>query len=153
MSEVLYVVVERSAAGETILGVFSSLAKARGVVPPASSGRLQDYRVEARVLDEPPDPRAPWRVVLSRDGGVVNAEPVVLCACEDDERQLARGSFIESGGRRMQVIVRAASPGQAIAAAQHYRVWLLEQQAWGMQAVRIDAIEADPAVMGSPSGA
>jgi hypothetical protein len=39
-------VTEHAAVGETILGVFSSLGKARGVVPPASSGQLEDYRIE-----------------------------------------------------------------------------------------------------------
>ena len=77
MAEIVYVVTEHSAVGETILGVFSSLDKARGVVPPASSHRLEDYRIEARVLDEPPEPRTPWRVVLGRDGTVEAAEVAV----------------------------------------------------------------------------
>jgi hypothetical protein len=150
VQEVLYVVTERSAVGETVLGVFSSLEKARQVVPPASSGRLEDYRIEGHVLDQPPEPRTPWRVRLSRDGSVYGAEVAVVCACADAERQLAESSFTEPGGLHMQVIVRAASPGQAIAAAQNYRAWLLAHQNWSTQATRLDVIEADPSATAPP---
>jgi hypothetical protein len=57
---------------------------------------------------------------------------------------LALSSFIEPGGQRMQVIVRAGSPGQAIAAAQNYREWLLEHQLWRTQATPLAVLEADP---------
>jgi hypothetical protein len=77
MSEVVYVVTERSAVGETVLGVFSTLEEARRIVPPASSGRLQDYRIQGHVLGASPDPRTPWSVVLSRVGRVEAAEVAV----------------------------------------------------------------------------
>jgi len=54
---------------------------------------------------------------------------------------LALASFIVDGGQWMQVVVRAATPGEAIAAAQEYRGWLLEQQAWGTQARQLPIID------------
>lgn len=76
MSSVVYVVTERSAVGETVLGVFSTLEEARRVVPTASS-RLQDYHIQGHVLGASPDPRTPWSVVLSRDGSVEAADMAV----------------------------------------------------------------------------
>jgi hypothetical protein len=58
------------------------------------------------------------------------------------ERQLAVSSFIVDGGKWMQVIVWAASPGAAIAGAQRYRVWLLEHAAWGNEAKALEVIDA-----------
>ena len=142
MPEVLYVVTERSAVGDTVLGVFSSLERARRIVPPLSSGRLDDYRIEGRVLDQPPEPRKPWRIVLTREGSVQDAEVAVVCACDQDEQILARSSYIAAGGEHMQVVVRAESRGQAIAAAQKYREWLLDQRHWTDQASRLESIEA-----------
>jgi hypothetical protein len=55
---------------------------------------------------------------------------------------LALCSFIEPGGERMQVIVRAASPGQAIVVAQSYREWLIENMQWSTQARQLDVLEA-----------
>jgi hypothetical protein len=55
---------------------------------------------------------------------------------------LALGSFIATGGERMQVIVRAPSPGQAIAAAQQYREWLLKHEKWSTQATPLEVLEA-----------
>jgi hypothetical protein len=46
--------------------------------------------------------------------------------------------------------VRAASLGQAIAAAQHYRVWLLEHDHWGTAVARLDVIEAGPSGTAPP---
>jgi hypothetical protein len=57
---------------------------------------------------------------------------------------LALSSFIEAGGQRMQVIVRAASPGQAIAAAQRYREWLIEHQLWSTQTTPLQVLDAGP---------
>ena len=54
---------------------------------------------------------------------------------------MALASFIVDGGQWMQVVVRAATPGEAIAAAQEYRGWLLEQQAWGTQARQLPIID------------
>jgi hypothetical protein len=77
MSVVVYVVTERSAVGETILGVYSTIEEARQVVPLASSGRLEDYQVHAWVLGVSPDPRTPWSVALSRAGTVESCEAAV----------------------------------------------------------------------------
>jgi hypothetical protein len=77
VSDVVYVVTERSAVGDTVLGVFSTLDEARRALPPASSGRLQDYRIGGHVLGVAPDPRTPWSVVLSETGNVASAETVV----------------------------------------------------------------------------
>jgi hypothetical protein len=55
---------------------------------------------------------------------------------------LALSSFIVDGGTWMQVVVRAATPGQAIAAAQRYRDWLLERGAWGTRATALEVLDA-----------
>ncbi len=65
---------------------------------------------------------------------------------------MALSSFIVDGGQWMQVIVRAASPGEAIAAALHYRVWLLEQEIWGTHATALEVIDASTATPGSHQG-
>lgn len=146
-SDLVYVVVESSAVGETVLGVYTSLDQARAVLPPASSGRLNDYRVEARLLNAQPDRETAYEVVVSRDGGVEFAAPAIRCACEDDDRRLLEGSYVEAGGERMRQIVWAASPGEAIAASQHYRHQLLEHDLWPTGTRRqIDSIEASPSV-------
>jgi hypothetical protein len=54
---------------------------------------------------------------------------------------LALGSFIEHGGQRMQVVVRAPSPGQAIAVAQQYRTWLIEHRFWTTDAAALQVLE------------
>ncbi len=78
MSDLVYVVTERSAAGETILGVFSTVEEARSVVPPVFNGcRLEDYRIHAQVLGAKPDPSTAWVVVLSRTGSVERCELAV----------------------------------------------------------------------------
>src|SRR5436309_15292636 len=123
--DLLFVVVERSEAGETVLGVFSSLEAARAQLPPASSGRLEHYRVEAHVIDQPAEEAMPWQVALGRGGEVVSAAPAILCNCEDDDRHFRANSYIERGGGRLNVVVMAKSPGQAIAAARDYAAWLI----------------------------
>lgn len=45
----------------------------------------------------------------------------------------------------MQVIVRAGSPGQAIAAAQSYREWLLQHQLWSTQTTPLEILEVGSA--------
>ena len=74
MSELVFVVTEHSPVGETVVGIFSSLAAAQRVVPPAASGRLHDYRIEGHVVDATPDPSTAWRVVVDRDGTVQEAD-------------------------------------------------------------------------------
>ena len=77
MSDVVYVVTERSAIGDTLLGVFSSIEDARQAVPKSSGARLEDYQIHARVLGVLPDPRTPWSVVLTRAGTVESCEAAV----------------------------------------------------------------------------
>jgi len=55
---------------------------------------------------------------------------------------LAQSSFIAQGGERMQVIVRAPSPGAAIAAAQRYREWLLQESLWTTEATHVQVLDA-----------
>ncbi len=74
MSALVFVVVEHSSVGETVLGIFSSLEAAQRIVPPAASGRLQEYRIEGHVVDAAPDAGTAWRVVVTRDGSVQAAE-------------------------------------------------------------------------------
>jgi hypothetical protein len=64
---------------------------------------------------------------------------------------LALGSFIERGGERMQVIVRAPSPGQAIALAQRYREWLFEQQLWSTEPRALEVLQASPSPRYAPT--
>ena len=55
---------------------------------------------------------------------------------------MALASFIAQGGQWMQVVVRAPTPGAAIAATQQYREWLQKQQAWDTQAKQLEVIDA-----------
>jgi len=130
MEKLLFVVVEKSDAGESVLGVFSTLEGARAVLPPVSSGRLEDYRVEGHVLDEGPDAR-PWQIAVDREGSLVSAEPAIFCNCEDDDHHFHANSFIEAGGGRLNVVVTAPSPGRAVEAAKEYARWLQETGTWG----------------------
>ena len=74
MSDLVFVVTEHSAVGETVVGIFSTLAAAQRVVPSAASGRLHDYRIAGHILDATPDASTAWRVVVERDGTVQEAE-------------------------------------------------------------------------------
>ena len=55
---------------------------------------------------------------------------------------MALSSFLAAGGQRMQVVVWAGSPGQAIAAAQAYRAWLLAHDLWGSAAAPLQVLDA-----------
>jgi hypothetical protein len=77
MSDIVYVLTEHSAVGDTVLGVFSTIEEARHLVPANRSARLEDYRIQALVLGAAADPRTPWIVILSRDGDVESAELAV----------------------------------------------------------------------------
>ena len=140
--DLVFVVVERSEAGETVLGVFSSIEAARAQLPPASSGRLEHYRIEGHVVDRPAEEATPWQIALGREGGVVSAAPAVFCNCEDDDRHFHANSFIERGGGQLNVVVMAKSPGQAIAAARDYGAWLTENGVWGDDEVAVEPIFA-----------
>ncbi len=101
MAHEVYVVVESSRAGETVVGAFSTLEKARAVLPRGDSRRLEDYRVEFHVIDEPVEEEQAWTVVISRDGSEIEVSPVILCSCGDDHDRLENSSYIEAGGGRM----------------------------------------------------
>jgi hypothetical protein len=77
MSDVVYVVTEQSAVGETVLGVFATIEAARSVVPSGNGVRLEDYRIQGHVLGDAPDARTAWTVVLTREGSVESAEACV----------------------------------------------------------------------------
>ena len=128
-SDVVWTVVESSPAGDTLIGVFTSVEKARSAVSALSSGRLEDYRIEGHVLDQERD-STPWQVTLAQDGAHVGTTPFVGCSCSDDEAEYYKHSFIQAGGEQMSVIVFAPTPGLAIATADEYRTWLQEQGLW-----------------------
>jgi hypothetical protein len=77
MSDVVYVVIERSAVGDTVLGVFATIEEARAVVPTGGGAHLEDYSIQGHVIGAAPEPRTPWTVVLTRDGAVESAETCV----------------------------------------------------------------------------
>jgi hypothetical protein len=142
MSREVYVVVESSRAGETVVGAFSTLERARAVLPRGDAKRLEDYRVEFHVIDEPVQEEQAWTVVMSRDGCEVDVSPVILCSCGDDHDRLENSSYIEAGGECMHVVVWAKTRGSALDAAGRYREWLLGEQVWRLDAVQIPPISA-----------
>jgi len=139
-AQLVWVVVEKSAAGEHVVGVFSDLGAARAVLP-AELDTLERFRVEGHVLDTPREPR-PWYVGLSRDGEVIETAAYVGCSCEDDEPQMRRLSYLKADGSAMHLIVTAPTPGAAIDAALRYREWLLERDLWGKGHIELEPIEA-----------
>lgn len=138
----LWVVVEHSDAGDTTVGVFTTLAQARETVNELGGDRLEDYRIEGHALDEPKSESLPWHVVLTRDGKVVSTTLFIGCSCQDDEDEYYKRSFIEEGGETMYVIAFAVTPGQAIAVANQYRVWLQENGHWSAEEQRLTPIHA-----------
>jgi len=130
-SELVWAVTEASAAGDTLVGVYSKLTRARAVVSQlAADGRLQDYRIEGHALDIVKEAGLPWQVSLARNGAHLGTSRFTGCSCADDEVEFHRRSFITRDGEAMSVIVLAPTPGRAIAAAGRYRGWLLEQGLW-----------------------
>jgi hypothetical protein len=138
----LWVVIERSDAGETTVGVFSTLRQARKVVDELGAGRLEAYRIEGHALDLPRREALPWQVVLTRDGEVASAIPFIGCSCADDEDEHYRRSYIEPAGDAMHVIAFAITPGQAIAVANEYRAWLQANGHWDGDQRRLTPIHA-----------
>ncbi len=134
MSELVFVVIESSEAGESVIGVFSSLQKARAILPSAESGRLYDFRVEYRVLDEPPAAPTAWQVTIRRDGSFERVEPIIACAYCDEQHTVEQASFIESGGDVARLAVWARTQGAAIAAAHGEAERLLEDGTWDQRA-------------------
>lgn len=146
MSQEVYVVVESSRAGDAVIGVFSTIEKARAVLPSHDLKRmLEAYRVELHVLDYTPEENAPWLVVLSRDGKHTEVHRPVLCNCGDDHEQLDNASYLESGGGPMHLVVWARTQGDALAAAERHRVELIEADVWRGDEVPLRQITAPDA--------
>ncbi len=143
ISDLVWVVTEHSAAGDSVVGVFSTLQKAREVIASlAGEGRLEDFRVEGHVPDAVREEALPWQIGLSAEGDLLRAEPFIGCSCSEDEEQIRKLSFVESDGRSMYVIVFAKTPGAAIAAAQQYRGWLQEGDRWPAGFAQLEPIQA-----------
>jgi hypothetical protein len=152
VGEIVFVVIESSEAGESVVGVFSSLQKARAILPSAESGRLYDYRVEYRVLDEPQLEPTAWQVSIRRDGSFERVEPIIACAYCDEQHTVAEASFIEAGGDVMRLGVWAITQGSAIAAARAEAERLIEDGTWdrrpGPQALL--PVFAEPVLTAAP---
>jgi hypothetical protein len=144
-SELVWSVVESSPAGDTVVGIYTTLTAARDVVSQLAGGRYEDYRIEGHALDQGKETETPWQVYLGRDGQHLGTVPFVGCACADDEAEFHRRSFIERDGESMSVIVAAPTPGLAIVAADRYREWLLEQGHWA-PALQLQPIQAGTAI-------
>jgi hypothetical protein len=138
----LWVLIEHSDAGDTTVGVFTTLAAARETIAELGPDRLESYRIEGHALDEPKAEVLPWNVVMHREGEVESATLFIGCSCQDDEDEYYRRSFIEAGGERLHVIAFAVTPGQAIATANEYRVWLQANGHWSTDERRLTPIHA-----------
>ena len=120
MSDLLFVVVERSVAGEMVLGVYSTLETARAQLPPYESGRLGDFRVEAHALDEDA-PSMGWHVTISGDGEA-EVTPVIQCStCPP----LEEGNTYSLEDGTLHGVVWAITPGEALATARSESASLL----------------------------
>jgi hypothetical protein len=112
LSDLLFVVVERSVAGDMVVGVYSTLEAARAQLPPFESGRLGDFRVEAHELNADA-PLMGWHVTISGDGGA-EVTPVIQCStCPPLEEGNAYA--LEDG--TLHGVVWAITPGEALATA------------------------------------
>jgi hypothetical protein len=112
LSDLLFVVVERSVAGEMVVGVYSNLETARAQLPPFESGRLGDFRVEAHALDADA-PLMAWHVTIGGDGAP-DVTPVIQCStCPPLEE---RNAYMLDDGA-LHGTVWAITPGEALAAA------------------------------------
>jgi hypothetical protein len=112
LSDLLFVVVEKSVAGEMVVGVYTTLEAARAQLPPFESGRLGDFRVEAHELDADA-PLMGWHVTISGDGAA-EVTPVIQCStCPPLEEGNAYA--LEDG--TLHGVVWAITPGEALATA------------------------------------
>jgi hypothetical protein len=146
MSQEVYVVVESSLAGDSVIGVFSTIEKARAVLPSHDLKRmLADYRVELHILDYAPEENQVWQVLLSRDGKQAEVHRPVLCNCGDDHEQLENSCYLESGGGPMHLVVWARTQGDALATAEHHRLELIEADVWRGEEVALRQITAQEA--------
>lgn len=141
-SELVWTVVEHSQAGDTLIGVYTALDKARAVVSTLARGRYEDYRIEGHALDQGKEADTPWQVVLTRDGAHLETTAFAGCSCADDEAEYRKRSFIQDGGERMSVIVFAPTPGLAIATADRYRLWLQEHDIWTTRPQQLEPLAA-----------
>jgi hypothetical protein len=146
LNELVWSVVESSAAGDTVVGIYTTLSRAREVVSQLSNGRLEDYRIEGHSLDFGKETDIPWHVRLGKDGQHLSTAPFVGCSCSEDEVEFRRRSYIDADSEAMSIIVLAPTPRPAIEAAQRYRVWLLKQDAWA-PSLRLEPIQAAQATV------
>ena len=143
-SELVWSVVETSPAGDTVVGIYSTLSRARDVVSRLAEGRYEDYRIEGHALDHGKETETPWQVHLGAGGQHIQTVPFVGCSCGDDEAEFMRRSSIERDGEAMSLIVFAPTPGLAIATADRYREWLLGQNLWA-PSLQLRPIQSTPA--------
>jgi hypothetical protein len=144
-SDIVWVVVEQSAVGNTVIGAYTSVEQAREAVSSLSRGDLrllENYRVEGHVLGLGKIESVPWRVELKAGGEVLDAVPLVFCSCEEDEAQFRKQSYIAAGGQEMSVVVLARTPGHAILAAEEYRAWLKDNGHWTDEGAMLEPIDA-----------
>jgi len=110
MSELAFVVTERSLAGDTLVGVYTTLEKARAQLPPYESGRLFDFTIQANVIDAAPQ-AVPWTVLLTCYGEAYEVTPYVQCSgCPDPEDG---GYHIDDSDDSMHAVIWAPTPGEA----------------------------------------
>jgi len=145
--ELLWTVIETSPTGDTVVGVYTTLGRAREIVSSLADGRFEDYRIEGHVPDETRHDDQAWQVHLKRDGGHLETVQFAGCSCADDVAEFLRRSFVARDAESMSVIVFAPTPGRAIAAADRYRDWLLDQGLWA-SALQLEPIQARPAEVG-----
>jgi hypothetical protein len=128
MSQTVYVLTETSKAGDTLLGVFSSMEELNRLLPSAESGRLADYRVELQILDEPFDIYTPWQVSLSRAGEFLGVEPIIACSCCDEDLTVRQASYVDDRAGCLRIAVWARTKGRAIDATEAlYRDTAIEE--------------------------
>ena len=118
--------VEASAAGDSVLGVFTSVGAARALIPAGEGVRLEDYRIECHAVDAPADLYSPWQVSMTRDGSPIDVTPIIACAYCDELETVLQASFVEEGGELMRLAVFARSKGRALAAAVRQHAYLVE---------------------------
>jgi hypothetical protein len=141
--EIVWIVTEQSEAGEWLVGVFTSLERARERVAAIGGDRLADFRIEGHGLDDPVATFRPWVVELARDGAHLGTRVFIGCSsCGDDPAQYERQCYIAPGGEWMSVVVFAATPGQALAAAREHHARLHDQGRWSDNGTRLAPLSA-----------
>src|SRR3954453_5666152 len=106
MEDIVYLVIEDSPAGQTVVGSYSSVERARAQLPSYESGRLFDFRVQASVIDAPPEP-IPWQVALSNRGDVLELAAHIGCSsCPEPDNSY----YVEPDDDSLHVIIWALTP-------------------------------------------